>query len=427
MAQFFAPGQEIQLSCTYETTGALLVEVGGLAPAPDHEKEPKLILHLGLVLDLSGSMSAVMPLLNKIVHYLASSVPDHFQVSIVTFADDSQVYFAKTTMNAPGKVALQSLLSGSPLRAHGMTNLSQALWKALDQAKDSDSPFLVLLSDGQPTAGLVKTSDILASVQLHPAFKKTTFFSVALGDEPDFDLLQQLSSSGGNSMSGKFYHVQNEDQLPRVFGDCLGSLLSICATRLLLELELERSAETEPLRISVLNFPKPVLLLSRENQIEIKVGTLYENETRSFLFEIEGANQCSAIMFRLRYQEVTQGLVKTFERRMPWVPIRNKSFLVQVHRLRFKVLETMSQKRDPAFLEPEIKALLAEDKHPILDSLLALVQSKPGDLDSQGPVSLQPRNRQVHEFQLMSQSSTDTNTSQLRRQLSEQCARLVRH
>ena len=55
--------------------------------------------------------------------------------------------------------------------------------------------------------------------------RQACVFTLGYGNEHDTDLLHAISDSGG----GLFYYIENKDNIPDSFCDCLGGLLSVAA------------------------------------------------------------------------------------------------------------------------------------------------------------------------------------------------------
>ena len=55
--------------------------------------------------------------------------------------------------------------------------------------------------------------------------RQACVFTLGYGKEHDPDMLHAIANSGG----GIFYYIENKDNIPDSFCDCLGGLLSVAA------------------------------------------------------------------------------------------------------------------------------------------------------------------------------------------------------
>lgn len=263
------------------------------------------------VIDASGSMQDAMATVNAAMQFVCQSTPEHHSVAVVTFADEAAVYWPMTRMTAPAKQQLKSRL---PPTAHGMTNLAQALYQGMTQfsapaSGDVTQRFLVLLSDGMPTVGPASSSAILDVCRRHPQFENVQIMTMALGNDVDATLLSELSLKS----RGKMYYIKSTDQLPVAFGDCLGTLLTLSASRLSIQIEVERDLTAPSCQPRSLSTAIETVSLSAR-QIDFVIGSLYEGEQRNVLVEVPA--DTDSFIVRVRYIELATGVPQTLERRM---------------------------------------------------------------------------------------------------------------
>ncbi len=148
-----------------------------------------------MVVDTSGSMKGdKLKQAKASMHtFLRSLRPiDSFQ--IVTFASAVETFFEAPRKATPANINA-ALLRVDSLQAMGGTNIGDALREALEAATpDGDSLWLtqiIFITDGQPTVGLTKPSQILElTKQADKAH--TRIFALGVGDQIDVRLLDDL-------------------------------------------------------------------------------------------------------------------------------------------------------------------------------------------------------------------------------------------
>lgn len=330
--QVLASGQHYQVGlklCTqYPTYGraesaAALIEV----IAATSQRGPKLPLEVVYVIDISGSMAANMPVLNAALQFLCQSTPEHHAISIVVFNSEASLYWPMTKMTSAAK---QQLRSKQPLKAEGFTNLAVGLYQGMNQfsasasdpeskAVDPTQRFVVLLSDGIPTHGPKSCDDIMTVLQRHPQFTNIQIITMAIGSETDRDLLSHLALKS----QGKMYFVQQLDQLPCALGDCLGSFMTVVASRLSVEIEAEEVINRNVVRQVEEVSDATSCMRSRSTlasqqvdgrRLAFQLGTLYFGEQRSLLVDIPAPY--TGFVARIRYLDASTGEPVTLERRL---------------------------------------------------------------------------------------------------------------
>ena len=238
----------VQIATEYKRYGpdehaVAMVEVRGTPTTASTQRKSRAALasvEVVYVIDRSGSMREVMPIVNAALKFLCQSTPESHSVSIVMFNEEATVYWPMTKMTPTAKQQLRSRVEP---QAENYTNIAQGLHLGLSQFSENRDPnhhqFMILLSDGVATMGPDSADKILEICQGHPAFGHVHIMTLALGADVDRDLLTTLASK----THGKMYFVRTEDQLPTVLGDCLGTLLTIGVARLSVEFEAEQSLE----------------------------------------------------------------------------------------------------------------------------------------------------------------------------------------
>jgi hypothetical protein len=161
------------------------------------------------------------------------------RISLVTFADSSKIYLSRAIPTAEERQAI--LYRISALKADGSTNMSAGLLDArtlVEIAEPTRKQGLILLTDGHANLG-VSTSEGLTDIvrRIQSESPGLTVTTVAYGVDHNSELLTQLASTGG----GAYNVVTNLEDVATVFGDILGSLMSVSAQNV--EVQLPPGAE----------------------------------------------------------------------------------------------------------------------------------------------------------------------------------------
>ncbi|HEY0881559.1 MAG TPA: VWA domain-containing protein, partial [Archangium sp.] len=118
---------------------------------------------MALVLDVSGSMSGQkLEDARRAAHRLVELLTERDELAVVSFGSDVQV-FERRPVNEESRAFFHRAIDG--LAASGSTNISggvEAGWRALRGAGGGRR--LVLVSDGQPTVGLVTHPELASLV-----------------------------------------------------------------------------------------------------------------------------------------------------------------------------------------------------------------------------------------------------------------------
>lgn len=164
-----------------------------LDEAPVTEAEQPI--SLALVLDRSGSMSGQkMDDARRAAHRLVDLLDARDELTFITFSDRIEST-ALLTMNAENKATVHAAIEG--VTAAGATYLSggiEAGTQALKSARGARR--MVVVSDGQPTAGVVEPSGLVQLVgRAHDL--AITVTALGVGAEYDGMLMQHLAERGG--------------------------------------------------------------------------------------------------------------------------------------------------------------------------------------------------------------------------------------
>ena len=190
------------------------------------ESEARVPVHLCCILDISGSMDDNNKLINvkKSLYYLLDLLGSQDKISIITFSDNAKTIINQVFGSEKENIRTQI----SFIRADSSTNLSAGIIQAHETLL-TDSTYkqgILILTDGEANAGLIKTVDIIQLVRnITNKFINTSISCIGYGLQHNTELLQNISTEG----KGSYYIVNNLEAVATVFGDILGGLVSCVA------------------------------------------------------------------------------------------------------------------------------------------------------------------------------------------------------
>lgn len=233
-------GQRICLQAMLGVLGNLIngenctmLQLGLNSPlAADPATRPDL--NLVVVVDTSGSMNDAgkIEFVRQGLGLLIDGMSDADRLALVTYADTAQV--VQPLLDVGGnRVALREIVGA--LVANGSTNLFDGLRIGYEQAQthyDSGRQNrVILLSDGNPTAGITDLASILAMSAENNA-GGIGLSTVGLGVDFNVDLMRGLAEQG----DGNYYFVENSGAVNEVFTEELSYFIVPVAFDLRLEL-----------------------------------------------------------------------------------------------------------------------------------------------------------------------------------------------
>lgn len=178
----------------------------------DTARDVRRDVSLALVLDRSGSMDgAKLADAKRAAHRLVHLLGPGDELGLVHFGSDVEVV-PRRKMDADGQAAMDAAIDA--VQVSGSTNISEALARGL--ALLSGAPGtrrLVLVSDGQPTAGDVTRGGLTQlAASLHA--EGVTVTALGVGADYDGPLMQGLAERGG----GMYGYLASAAQLEDILG-----------------------------------------------------------------------------------------------------------------------------------------------------------------------------------------------------------------
>ncbi len=235
----------------------------------------RLPVNVSLVIDRSGSMEGD-PL--EYVKQACAHVVDLLQptdvLSIVTFEENVEVLMPARHVTDPNliKQHVARIVSGNT------TNLFDGLYAGGAQAgsvpPEGYVTRVLLLTDGEPTAGLRDFASIVNQVADLKA-KGITVTALGFGPEYNEELMAGIARRAG----GNYYHIARPEQIPDVFRQELETVLGVTAKNARLALHLPRGCSVRQV------YGSPPTFGART--AEISLGDIERGTTTTRLWEVD--------------------------------------------------------------------------------------------------------------------------------------------
>lgn len=193
-------------------------------------------LNLVLVIDRSGSMEGT-PL--EYVRHACSYVVDLLTptdiLSVVTFEEFVEVLLPpqRVTDKAMVKERIATIQPGNTTNLY--EGLSIGAGQALHTKEGNRATRMVVLSDGDPTAGV---QDFPSLVNLAGEMKRQGITLTFLGFGPDYN--EELLAGMAKRAGGNYYYIPRPELIPEIFRSELDKLMTVVARNLTLEIKTAR-------------------------------------------------------------------------------------------------------------------------------------------------------------------------------------------
>jgi Ca-activated chloride channel family protein len=193
-------------------------------------------MNLCLVIDRSGSMEGPpLDYVKQACGYVVDLLTPNDVLSIVTFEETVDVLMPpqRVTNKGPIKDGIARLMPGNTTNLYD--GLSIAAQQVLSANEGGRATRMVVLSDGDPTAGIKDFSALVA----HAGEIKSRGITVTfLGFGPDYN--EELLASMAKKAGGNYYYIPRPELIPEVFRTELEKLMTLTARNLSLRLKLSR-------------------------------------------------------------------------------------------------------------------------------------------------------------------------------------------
>jgi Ca-activated chloride channel family protein len=198
-----------------------------LAPKPDVSLEalPKDVI---LVLDKSGSMDGEkFNQAQEALRYILDNLNPDDRFNIISFSTGIEAYAAQLR---PAEEANEARRWVDGLSAAGSTDINRALLEAADMADRERPTYLIFLTDGLPTEGVIDSDDILDNLG-DVAPNNLRLFAFGVGYDVDTFLLDSLAQAHHGT---SIYVLPGED-----LEEVLSTFYEKISTPVLTDLELD--------------------------------------------------------------------------------------------------------------------------------------------------------------------------------------------
>ncbi len=201
-------------------------------------------MNLCLVIDRSGSMEGPpLEYAKAACAYVVDLLSPDDILSIVTFEEIVELLMApqRVTNREMVKAGIQQIVPGNTTNLHG--GISLAMQQLMQTVEASRATRMIVLSDGDPTAGIKDFGALTAFASEVKAKGITITF---LGFGPDYN--EELLASMAKRAGGNYYFVPRPELLQEIFRTELEKLMTVAARNLSLNLKLAH--ESGPLTLA---------------------------------------------------------------------------------------------------------------------------------------------------------------------------------
>ncbi len=208
---------------------ALQVGMNSTIEASSLERKP---LDLVVVVDTSGSMIGdnALAYVKQGLHLMIDELDPDDRVALVRYS--GQVEVLSTFEEAPDATTLHALVDG--LYADGSTNFYDGLEAGLQMAANVSDPQrqsrVIMLSDGEPTTGIVDSESIIAMADGYIA-DGVGLTTIGVGTAFNVELMRGLAERG----YGNFYYLESAQAVSEVFTEELDYFVTPIAFDLTIE------------------------------------------------------------------------------------------------------------------------------------------------------------------------------------------------
>ena len=259
-------------------------------------------LNLCLAIDRSGSMEG-MPLeyAKQACAHVVDLLGPNDVLSIITFEETVDVLMPpqRVTAKDPIKAGIQRLMAGNTTNLYD--GISLASQQVLSNSEGGRATRIVVLSDGDPTAGI---KDFGALVQLAADIKARGITCTFLGFGPDYN--EELLAGMAKRAGGNYYFIPQPQMIPDVFRTELDKLMTTSARNLQLTVK--------PARWVNMRSPQQ----STGNEVMIPLADIERGSTITQVFDFDFQNHplgwYRVAMGKLSYDDLEGGGgIKTVE------------------------------------------------------------------------------------------------------------------
>jgi Ca-activated chloride channel family protein len=259
-----------------------------LAPRPDQSRAPipKDVL---LVLDRSGSMEGEKFLqAQEALRYILQHLNPDDRFNILTFSTGIERYADTLRPASEGNEALPWV---DRLRAEGSTDINRALLEAASLASGERPTYLIFLTDGLPTEGVVDSQQILDNLAADVP-QNLSLFAFGVGYDVDTFLLDSLAQANHGSSS----YVLPGERLDEILSGFYARISTPVLTNLSLDFGDLAAYDIYPEPLPDLFLGSQIVVVGRYREggaAEIHLSGLVNGESQVFRYPDEGFDRDS--------------------------------------------------------------------------------------------------------------------------------------
>ena len=235
----------------------------------------RMPVNISLVIDRSGSMEGEpLEYVKRACSFVVDMLTPDDVLSIITFEETVEVIMPARRVTDPNLIK-QHIARITP---GNTTNLFDGLYAGGAQAAsvplDGYVTRVLLLTDGEPTAGL---KDFPSIVQQVADLKTRGVTVTALGFGPEYN--EELMAGIARRSGGNYYYIARPEEIPDVFRREMETVLGVTAKNVKLTFQLPRGASVRQVYGSPPNFGA--------RTAEIVLGDLERGSTLSKIWEMD--------------------------------------------------------------------------------------------------------------------------------------------
>lgn len=251
----------------------MLVRIEAQASSPS-DRPP---INLALVIDRSSSMRGPrIAQATSAALQVMEQLDARDRLTVVTFDASARVAFGPAHMTDDAKEQLA--LAVASIRTGVGTNLAAGIKKGVEAVCSGyvrgALTRLVLLTDGQPSVGILDSKS-LAALAEKEVRRGVTITTMGLGESFDDELLAELARHG----HGGFHYLASAADIPSAFGRELAGVFAIAAART--ELRLRPSADISSIDVLHRLPARPL-----DDGLAVELGELAAAAPRQVLFRL---------------------------------------------------------------------------------------------------------------------------------------------
>lgn len=290
-------------------------------------------LNLALAIDRSSSMRG--PRIAQAIA-AASQVVDKLdgrdRLTVISFDASARVVFGPAQVTDEIKPRLVAALRG--LRTGVGTNLAAGIKKGAEAIKTGfvrkAISRLVLLTDGQPSVGIVDADKLCGLVEAQYAAGVTTT-AMGIGEGFEDELLAEMARRG----RGGFHYLAQAENIPAAFGRELAGLFAIAATGA--EIKLVPDADITSVELLHRLPSRPV-----DDGLEVEIGEVAADAPRQVLFRLgrfapSGGRRLGTLRCTFRNADGTAGDPHIAGVELPALVPRDDHIDITTERIRIEV------------------------------------------------------------------------------------------